>query len=86
MSMAMRSSKMLYELIPDYLNKKIEREELNDWYEIFWKAQFKKRIQISRSLQKLLKNTVLTNITIGMLKRTSFLRNLIVQATHGKPF
>jgi flavin-dependent dehydrogenase len=86
MSMAMRSSKMLYELIPAYLNKKIEREELNVRYEIFWKAQFKKRIQISKGLQKLLKSRSLTNVGIGILARISFLRNAIVRATHGKPF
>lgn len=86
MSMAMRSSKMLYALIPAYLNKRMERKELNRQYEIFWKTHFKKRVQISRGLQKLLKNKSLTNITIIILKRLSFLRNAIVRSTHGKPF
>jgi flavin-dependent dehydrogenase len=86
MSMAMRSSKMLYELIPAYLNKKMEREELNRQYEIFWKTHFKKRVQVSRELQKLLKNKSLTNIAIIVLKRLSFLRKAIVRSTHGKPF
>jgi flavin-dependent dehydrogenase/SAM-dependent methyltransferase len=86
MSMAMRSSKMLYELIPSYLNKKTGRKELNKQYEVFWKKQFQKRIQFSRGLQKLLKNKSLTNIAITILKRFSFLRSLMVRSTHGKPF
>jgi flavin-dependent dehydrogenase/SAM-dependent methyltransferase len=86
MSMAMRSSRMLYELIPAYLNKKIERDELNKQYEVFWKTQFKKRVQLSRRLQKLLKNRSLTTITIAILKHCSFLRKVIVRSTHGKPF
>ncbi len=86
MSMAMRSSMMLYELIQEYLNKKISREELNVRYEIFWKGQFKRRIQISRGLQKLLKSRSLTNITISILKCSAFLRNAVVRSTHGKPF
>jgi flavin-dependent dehydrogenase len=86
MSMAMRSSKALNELIHLYLTKKIKREELNKRYEIFWKAQFKRRVQLSRSLQKLLKNETLTTIAIAILKRISFLRNAVVNSTHGDPF
>jgi flavin-dependent dehydrogenase len=86
MSMAMRSSKALHELIQVYLNKEITREALNAQYEVFWKAQFKKRIQLSKGLQKLLKNESLTSVTIAILKRFSFLRNAIVRATHGRPF
>lgn len=86
MSMAMRSSWMLQELMQLHLNKELTRAELNRRYEIFWETQFKKRVQISGALQKLLKNEMLTNATIMLLKRIPALRNAVVKSTHGEPF
>lgn len=86
MSMAMRASAVLFQFIKEYLDKKTSRKELNDRYEHFWKSQFKTRIQISKSLQKLLKNGMLADITIAVLKRVPFLRRALVRSTHGSPF
>lgn len=86
MSMAMRSSFVLSGLLREYFDKKITRAELNHKYENFWKTNFKKRIELSRVLQKLLKNETLTNLTIGILKRIPFLRNIVVESTHGQRF
>jgi flavin-dependent dehydrogenase len=86
MSMAMRASAMLFPLIKKYLDKEISREELNGNYENLWKAQFKRRVQLSAVLQKLLKSRFLANSTITILKRTPALRNALVKSTHGQPF
>ena len=86
MSMAMKSSFELNKMLDDYFKNKITRSQLENNYETFWKAQFKKRIQLSKTLQKLLKNTSLTNLTISFLCTVPFLRNAIVKSTHGKPF
>jgi len=48
--------------------------------------QFKKRVAFSVFLQRLLKNTTMTNFAIMLLKAIPFLRNRIVKSTHGKPF
>jgi len=86
MSMAMRSSFFLNQLLVDYFNKKSTRQELENKYEHFWKKQFKSRVDFSQYLQKLLKNTSMTNVAISILKATPFLRNTVVKSTHGKPF
>ena len=67
-------------------NKKITRIELETKYQLFWKSEFKQRVEFSKLLQKLLKNKSLTNFAISVLKRFSFLRNAVVKSTHGKPF
>ena len=86
MSMAMRSSFVLNGLLNEYFNKKITRTELETKYELFWKSEFKQRVEFSKLLQKLLKNKSLTNFAISVLKRLFFLRNAVVKSTHGKPF
>ncbi len=86
MSMAMRSSFFLNQLLVDYFNQKISRIELEDNYSHFWEKQFKSRVDFSEFLQKLLKNTTMTNFAIGVLKAIPFLRNVVEKSTHGKPF
>jgi flavin-dependent dehydrogenase len=86
MSMALRSSFFLNQLLIAYFNKKIDRSELENKYEKFWKSEFKKRIDFSSYLQYLLKNEFMTNIAINTLKAIPFLRNVIIKSTHGKPF
>ena len=86
MSMAMRSSHELNKLLRSYFNKEITRVELEKKYTNFWKKQFKSRVNLSQHLQKLLKNTSMTNVVISILKATPFLRNAVVKSTHGKPF
>jgi menaquinone-9 beta-reductase len=86
MSMAMRSSFIMNQLLVDYFNGKYSRSELETTYEHFWMKQFKKRVAFSVFLQRLLKNTTMTNFAIMLLKAIPFLRNRIVKSTHGKPF
>ena len=86
MSIAMRSSFELNKMLIDYFKNEITRQQLENKYETFWKSQFKKRVQLSKTLQKLLKNTRLTNFTISLLNGIPFLRNTVVKSTHGKPF
>ena len=86
MSMAMRGSFHLNKMLDDYFKKQITRAKLEEQYEQYWRSQFKKRIDLSAFLQKLLKNTAMTNFAISILKTIPFLRNAIVRSTHGKPF
>lgn len=86
MSMAMKSSFMLNELLISYFRKSITREQLENKYERIWRKQFKNRINLSKFFQKLLKNINMTNFAITVLKRSTFLRSKIVESTHGKPF
>ena len=86
MSMAMRSSFRLNQLLAEYLKRKLTRQELEEEYSRFWRSQFKKRVQLSAFLQKLLKNGSMTNMAISILKALPFLRKIVVRSTHSKPF
>jgi menaquinone-9 beta-reductase len=86
MSIAMRSSFALNNLLREYFDKKISNHELNSRYEKFWKSNFQKRIDLSKVLQKLLKNKSLTDSTISVLKNSRSLRNMIIKSTHGESF
>lgn len=86
MSMAMRSSFELNKLLNNYFKNQITRQELEKQYSHFWTSQFKKRVELSRFLQKLLKNSGMTNVAIGVLRIIPFLRNRIIKSTHGNPF
>lgn len=86
MSMAMRSSFELFRLIDCYFQKITTREEMKRNYEYFWKKEFKRRVNFSRIIQRLLKNSRLTNATILFLKRFPVFRKALVKSTHGAPF
>jgi flavin-dependent dehydrogenase len=86
MSMAMRSAFSLSVLIHEFLQKEISRDDLEKQYTTSWQSRFRSRIEFSRVLQTLLKNTALTDVTISALRRMPGLRGRIVRSTHGKPF
>lgn len=86
MSMAMHASKILSELLLQYLNKDIGYKELEEEYTKAWKQTFSGRLQAGRLIQSLFGNSALTNVTIAVLKPFPFIVNRLVSATHGKPF
>jgi flavin-dependent dehydrogenase len=86
MSMAMRSSFELNKLLDSYFQNKISRQQLENNYSQLWRSQFKNRIELSKLLQRLLKNTRLTNLAINLLSIIPFLKNAVIKSTHGKPF
>lgn len=86
MSIAMRSSFFLNQLLDAYFKNKITRAEMEKKYEGFWKSSFLARIKFSSYLQHLLKNEFLTNVTISIFKRIPYLKNKMIKSTYGHPF
>jgi flavin-dependent dehydrogenase len=86
MSMALHSSKIVFESINSFLNKKITRNEMENQYTHLWKMKFEKRLLAGRMIQKLFGKEFITNRFIGVVKHLPFLINRMVKATHGKEF
>lgn len=86
MSMAMRSSFFIAEELKKFFSGESDRATLEKNYLDFWKREFKNRVGTSAYLQKLLKNTSMTNLAISILKAIPPIRNAVVKSTHGKPF
>lgn len=86
MSMALHGSKIAFELIDKFFNKKISRAELESAYESAWKKNFSGRLAFGRILQKLSQNNIQISLLIGLGKQFPALMKYIVRKTHGAVF
>jgi flavin-dependent dehydrogenase len=86
MSMAMRTSKLLAQLLVDYYTKSISKEELIDKYNIAWNKNFNTRIKSGYYLQHLFGKKRTTDVTLRLLDKLPSLTKKIISLTHGEPF
>ncbi|PKP17049.1 MAG: FAD-dependent oxidoreductase [Bacteroidetes bacterium HGW-Bacteroidetes-23] len=85
MAMAIHSAKIASECTIEFLNGKINRNELEINYGKQWNFNFKSRIQIGKILSKLLLNPFLSNMMMKWLIIFPKLLPFLIQKTHGKP-
>jgi flavin-dependent dehydrogenase len=83
MSMAIRAGVLSANLVGNFLNKQISREELENSYSVAWNKNFKKRLWRGRQLQKLFGNEMNSNLAVNFLKRLPILLSPIIKSTHG---
>lgn len=86
MAMAIHSAKISSELVTDFLQNKISRNDLELNYISTWNKTFQKRVKFGKFLSKLLLNSYLSKVTMNVLIVFPFLLPLIIKKTHGKPF
>ncbi|MFZ4797694.1 MAG: NAD(P)/FAD-dependent oxidoreductase [Bacteroidia bacterium] len=86
MSMAMKASKILSDLLPQYFENEINNTQLIEKYINLWKQNFSTRLFVGRKIQSVFGNEIMTNLLISSLKPMPFLVNKLVSLTHGKPF
>ena len=86
MSIALHSGKIAFEHIDKYLQKKINRSELEGGYEQDWNKKFAKRLRNGRMIQSLFSKVWTTDFFISTVKMFPFITNRMIKATHGKPF
>ena len=86
MSMAMRSSYEAFQLIIKYLCDKISRGTLERDYEKQWNKLFSNRIKAGKYIQYLFGGEILTNLSIGTLKKMPELADRLIRVTHGSKF
>jgi len=84
MSIAIRAAVIASDLISDFLQKKIRRDELERNYTEEWNRNFKNRLWRGRQLQKLFGDEFNSNLAISALNKIPFLLKPIIKATHGK--
>jgi menaquinone-9 beta-reductase len=87
MSMAMRASKLLTNLLPQYFNGKLTKNQLIQQYSLAWKSNFNARIWAGRHLQHYVfgKKTS-TQLALKTLHYFPSLTRKIIGLTHGQPF
>jgi flavin-dependent dehydrogenase len=85
MAMAIHSAKIASECTLEFLNGKINRNELEMKYAKQWNFNFKSRIQMGKILSKLLLNPFLSKLIMKWLIIFPKFVPYIIQKTHGKP-
>ncbi len=86
MSMAMHASYLASDLISQFLNGAITRNELNNFYSKAWNKKFATRISFGRMIQYLFGDERLSNWSITACKNAPFISRFLIGLTHGKPF
>ncbi len=86
MSMAMRASKILANLLDDFFKNKINKTRLLDSYKAEWNANFSTRIKAGYYLQQLFGKNTLTHLSLKFLSNKPKLLQKIISLTHGQTF
>jgi menaquinone-9 beta-reductase len=86
MSMGLRASNILAELLGAYFSKAITKQVLVDMYQEAWNNQFSMRIQVGYYLQGLFGKRNTTHAVLKTLDKLPSVTKKIISLTHGKPF
>ena len=86
MSMAMHSGKIAFHSINRYLQKKINRQEMEEEYTRSWKNTFTRRLSTGRIIQQFFGNNTSTSLFLKTMNAVPPLANFLIRSTHGKPF
>ena len=86
MSMALHGSKIAYEEINQFLQKKTTRFELETQYTQQWEKCFGSRLQTGRLIQRFFGDDTLSNILLTSLKPFPKFITYLIRQTHGQPF
>lgn len=85
MSMAMHASKIAFECIDDFMQKRITRHEMEERYTLLWRKQFSNRLWMGRTVQRLFGNTS-SIVFLKMMKAFPFIAKQVIKQTHGTSF
>ena len=86
MSIAMNSAKIAAVQLHEYLGNRISREEAERNYAAGRKKAFGTRVATGRFIQSLFGKKMLTNIFLGLMKKSRPLTKKVISLTHGERF
>jgi flavin-dependent dehydrogenase len=86
MSMGIRASKILGDILISHFNNAVDKNEIIKNYHLAWNKAFSNRIQMGYYLQYLFGKNSTTNVALKVLDKFPALANKIISLTHGKPF
>ena len=86
MANAIRSAKMLSEIILHHWSATLDIPAIGMEYQKCWKQQFSSRIHQGRQLQHLFGHPILSEVAVSMGKYIKPLSRALIKKTHGTPF
>jgi flavin-dependent dehydrogenase len=86
MSMSLHASAILGPLVLQYLAERINKKDLFAKYEQEWNRQFKTRMAVGRTIQKIFRSEATADFGLAMLNTFPYFNQKIISWTHGKSF
>jgi flavin-dependent dehydrogenase len=86
MSMALHSAKLAHSAIVDFLESRVNRENMELNYQQKWRQQFAGRLATGRMIQSMFGREWVTNRFIGCMKLLPSVTGALIRRTHGLPF
>jgi flavin-dependent dehydrogenase len=86
MSMALHGSKLAFEEINQFFQKKTTRFELETQYTQQWEKYFGSRLQTGRLIQRFFGDDTLSNFLLTSIKPFPKFITYLISQTHGQPF
>lgn len=86
MAIAIRSAKIVSDLIKEFCAGRIDRLVLEERYSHLWSAAFKRRLWFGRQVQHLFGREGFSTLAVKLARSSEGIANFIVRNTHGKPF
>jgi menaquinone-9 beta-reductase len=86
MAMAIHAGKLATEQVLHYFANGRDRQALEADYTRAWQQQFRRRLQLGRTVQRLFGSPLLSEVAVGTLRHMPAAVRLIMRQTHGRPF
>lgn len=86
MSMALHGAKLAFNCLGACLQRKIDRQQMEDTYTNQWNSYFATRLRTGRMIQGFFGHPFLSNLLIGTLKPFPAISRWLIRQTHGEPF
>ena len=86
MALAIHSAKVMSELVIQFINREISREQLEKMYAQKWKVLFARRLWAGRHIQQLFGAEWTSNLAVNLMKNAKPLARFLIRQTHGEPF
>lgn len=86
MAMAVHSTAICHQLVLDFLDGNINRNEMESAYQNKWTRTFQNRINWGNTLHSLFGRPMLSDILVGSLRKSPKMVQRIIGQTHGSPF
>lgn len=86
MSMAMHAGKLAADILEQFLNHKISRNEMEQRYKRVWSGHFSNRLRMGRMIQSMFGKPATTSLFLKAVKPFPFMVRGLITKTHGQPF
>lgn len=86
MALAIHAAKIVSELVKEYIDGKLTREQLEFNYSKQWNSLFANRLWAGRQIQRLFGDEWTSNLAVNLMRKSKPIAELIIRKTHGVSF